>query len=343
MKKLLGYKFFVAAMLAAGFASCENYDEGEDDTFNTRLDKPVVTLSASSFTVTEGEDVEITLTSDKAITTPMEFKLEMLPGSTGGFRDFVAMGDETTITTGAGVIGYLITMPAYTTSYTFTISPEVDLFVEGTETFNFRLYGASNSAGNIAEGAENIMVTVNDFVSNDVGLKLVWDGNAPDAFGTIVDGEYLDADGDAHAIDDFDFDLYVINTVTFEDVTEYAGATGNSPEEVVISADAPDGEYYIIADLYDVGTAPAADFTFDMTLYASKFGVWDAQLPIDDFMTNHPTSAPSGLGDGLIIVAILTKTGTTYTLTDAETEELLASGRMAQLKNVVRGKGAVKL
>ena len=111
----------------------------------------------------------------------------------------------------------------------------------------------------------------------------------------------------------------------------------------MISADAPDGEYYIIADLYDVGTAPAADFTFDMTLYASKFGVWDAQLPIDDFMTNHPTSAPSGLGDGLIIVAILTKTGTTYTLTDAETEELLASGRMAQLKNVVRGKGAVKL
>ncbi len=338
MKKSIGYKFFAATLLAAGFASCSNYDEGEDDTFNTRADKPVVTVSATSFTATEGEDIEITLTANKALTVPMEFKLELLPGSTGDFRDFVASGEETSITTGAGPIGHLISMPAYATTYTFTISPEVDLEVEGTETFNFRIYSASNGVGLIGEGSENITVTVNDYVSNDVGMRLVWDGNYADSYGTIVDGEYLGTDGNLHAIDDFDFDLYVISTTTFEDVTGYAGATGNSPEYVVVEESAPDGEYYVIADLYSWGTTPVEEFDFDMTLHASKFGVWDATLPISNFSSSHPTSAPAGLGDGYVIVAILNKTGTTYTLTDAQTEELLASGRMAQLKNKLVGK-----
>ncbi len=341
MKKLLGYKFFVAALLAAGFASCDNYNEDEDDTFNTRADKPVVTVSATDFTVTEGEDVTITLTADKALTVPMEFKLELLPSSTGGFRDFVASGEETSITTGAGIIGYLVTMPAYTTSYTFTISPELDLEAEGTEVFNFRLYSASNSTGLIAEGNENITVTVNNGTSNDFIASVRWGGDYADDFGTLHAGTYLGVDGNEHEYCDFDFDMEVYDASFNIFEVDY----DNCPATVVIPADAPDGDYIIVPSFWDRATAAGSvpqsgNIIYPVFVDMGKPGVFSHTVDLTGTFTYVAGGANNGNPDAYVPVAIVTKVGTTYTLKDYNDPSIILGQGRAAFMNMLLNKKA---
>lgn len=327
MKKIFRYKFLLAAVLMGTFASCTDDD---DITLDTRSDKPLVSLDQTSASVTEGESVTFTMTSDRPLSEPMNFKVELVGGE-GSFREFtVDGGGETTISDGAGIIGYLVTMPAYATTHTFTITPDVDLDVEGTETFEIAFTSAGNGRGLVADGSDMITLTVADYVSNDVGLRLTWAQVYADAFGTLYDGEYTAATGvNPGHYSDFDFDIYVIDTATFDEVSGYAGATGASPEMVTLSEDLPDGEYWLIVDLYSAGPAPAQVFEHDISLQVSKFGNWSVTIPLT-YLSNHATSAPNGLNGGEVIAAVLTKTGTTYVLSTEE-GEVLAQGRMAQI------------
>ncbi|MBF6607975.1 MAG: hypothetical protein ITG00_04460 [Flavobacterium sp.] len=338
MKKIFKYKLLFAAALVGVFASCS---DDEDVTLDTRSDKPVVTIDASSFTVTEGESFTVNLTSDKAISTGMDFKIELV-GDEGTFRDYIVEGaEETTVETGAGIIGHWFTIPAYTTTYSVTITPIVDLEVEGTETFELALTSAVNGRGLVADDSGMITVTVNDYVSNDVGVRLVWDQNTTDWFGTIHESTYtyINASGVATEapFTDYDFDIYVLDAVSLEEVTGYGGATGDSPEMTVIDADLPDGEYWIVVDLFDSGNAPAVEFEHVMSLQISKFGNWTVTVPVEGYVSNYPTSAPSGLAGGEMVVAVLHKTGTTYVL-ENEAGDVLAQGRMASLAGKVKSK-----
>lgn len=343
MKNIFKYKSILAVALLATFASCNDDD---DVTNTTRLEKPVITAAISSTSVTEGDEITVTLTSSKAISTAMEFKLDLLDTSTGNFRDFVSSGDETTITTGFGDIGHTITFPAYTTEYTFTITPEVDFNVEGSETLNFRFYGEGNARGMVSESSEFFTINVADYTSNDVGVRLVWDGSYADSFGTIVFPTYtgLNAQGveTEYEFAEWDFDVYVLDINSFEDVTGYAGATSAVPEESLVTADTPDGDYLIVADLYEPARAPIEPFTFNMHLDVTKFGTWSVSVPITAYNSDSPDSSSAGLDDGAMIIAVLTKAGTTYTLTDYTTNEVLAEGRKAQLLTTIKNKRIAK-
>jgi len=341
MRKIFGYKLLLASALIASFASCSDDD---DITRTTRTDKPNVTFTVASSNVTEGQPIEITMTTDRAISDPMEFKLSVLSTAAGTFRELTSEdGTETNPDTGFGSIGFQVTMPAYTTSYTFTVTPNIDFEVEGTEAFNFKLEEEGNSKGLIAAAAQNFTVNVADYVSNDIGIELVWDGNMPNWFGNIETGTYLGADGELHDLTDFDFDIYVFGDGGSTEVTDFAGATSNSPEMVVLSEDLPDGEYLIIADFFATApAAPAQPFSLDITMNITKYGVWSVSLPLD-YVSDGPTSeAAGGLDAGLLIPAILIKTGTTYELIDANTEETLAQGRMGGIKSQIAAKRAAK-
>ncbi len=342
MKKIFRYKFLLAAVALGTMVSCA---EDDDVTEDTRAVKPVVSVDATSFSLTEGESFTINLTADRPISTKMDFKLELVDGN-GSFRDYIVEGaSETTPDEGAGIIGNTFSIPAYATTYAVTITPVIDLEVEGTETFVIALTSAVNARGLVAEGSGLITATVADYVSNDVGVRLIWDGNTTNYFGTISEGVFESTNTSGGIVETaftaYDFDLYVFDAATFNEVTGMAGATGESPEMVTISADLPDGEYLLIADLYSAGATPNEPFTFDLKMQVSKFGQWSTTIDIPGYTNSHPTSAPDGLNGGETIVATLVKTGTTYVLED-EAGAVLAQGRFANLVNQLKANKAKK-
>ncbi len=321
------------ALLCANLAlvSC---DDNEDTLSDVRGFKPTLTVTNVTTSGAEGDGVTFTITSDKAIAQPIDLKLEMLDDqSTASFRDFVGPGDETTIDDGGfgqGKIGYLFQFPAYATTATFTVNLASDLLLEGTENLVLNLRSGGNGNGIVAAGSETLTIAISDLVSNDIGISLDWAGNSYDTFGTLVEGDFVD----------YDFDIYVFDAATFDEVSAYQGATSASPEMVTLAnADLADGDYLIIADLYDVGDTPTVPVAIPVSMTISKFGVWSKTIALD-YMTDHATSAPGGLAGGEMVVAVLTKTGTTYTLS-TEDGEILASGRISQLSNLV-GKKRIK-
>ncbi|BCY28429.1 hypothetical protein [Flavobacterium okayamense] len=318
--KLLNFAFF--ALLGA-LVSCND----DEDATTQRTVKPVITAGIVDFTLTEGETVTINLTTDKAYQEDMDMKLELV-GGTGSFRDYVSSGDETIIDDGYGVIGHKITFPAYTTSMSFDISALIDLYAEGTEVFEFRLYSMGNSNGVVSPASEMITLTVNDFVSDNVGIQLEWGQTTADAFGTLHDGEYLGVDDEMHPFTDWDFDFWIENS-SGAVVDGFAAATGNHPEMSMLSASAPDDDYYVYVDLWSAGEDPVERFDHDLKINIGKYGTWFTTV-------NIPTSSDDVFSDYVIGI---TKSGTTYTVFDAyDPGTIFASGRSVKRTRIEKNK-----
>ncbi len=334
MRKISGIKYLAMVVLAASVTSCL-----DDDNVVSTVERPIISVDQTEFSVTEGETVTVNLTMDRALNASSGLVLQLADGSEMTFREFETSGSETGIDDGQGMIGHRFDFPAYTTTMSIDITPLIDLDVEGSEVLRLRLTGGFNGNSLVGDDSQIITINVADYVSNDVGARLVWDQTTADDFGTLHEGTYSTAAGGTAHFYDYDFDIYVIDASSFDEVTGYAGATAASPESVVISEDLPDGEYWIIADLYAAGPAPAAVFSHDMHMQISKFGTWSVTIPVE-YASNHPTSqAGGGLAGGETIVAVLQKTGSTYTL-ENEAGDVLAQGRMSSLagkfKNNIR-------
>ena len=333
MKKIINYKsFLVLLALSATLVSCEM----ENTTGDNKYVKPVVSIDQVSASTTEGQAVTFTLTTETPINQDLTFKLELV-GGTGTFRDYETSERETEAGDGFGKIGHIITMPAFTTTYTFDVTPLIDLKVEGTETFEFLLTSDSYARGAVAAGSDKISITVADYVSNDIGIELDWTQGFADSFGTLDVGTYTGADDNQHAYADYDFDFYVFDSA-FNEVSGFAAATGAAPEMAVLDAlTLADGVYEIYADKYaNAPSAPAGVLQLPMTLTVSKFGTWSKVIDVDYYTSNTPESAPNGLAGGEFLVAKFTKTGTTYTLNDPDTNDVLAQGRLAQAKKAIK-------
>jgi hypothetical protein len=328
MKNILKYNFLFAAATIGLLSSCSE----DDDKTLARGFKPTLTVDQTSFSMTEGDEITVNVTASQAINKSMEFKVELV-GGTASFRDYTSSGDETVVDDGQGVIGHKFSIPAYTTDYSFTIGAVKDMLPEGAENMTLRIYSMGNANGSIDQ---QITVNIADFVSNDIAIELNWSKTRPDAFGTLSNGTYVGVDGDDHEFGDYDFDFYVFDAVTFDEVTGYAAATGASPEKAVLAdADLVDGDYWIVPDLYDSGAEPEERFKFDIELRVAKYGVWYHAMPLN-YYSDNAVSAPFGLNGGETYAAILTKAGTTYTLSDFNSGDVLASGRLAQLRERIK-------
>jgi len=312
----LGFAFLAAALAVV---SCSDDDTLKD----VRGFKPTVKLNTVTASATEGEEITFTLTVDTPLNKDMDFKLELVDEeSTASFRDFTTSGEETDISGGGGYgqgkIGYALVFPAYATTYSFTVTPTMDLEVEGNEVIKLLLRSSENSKGLVAAESRYITINVADDQSGDIAMELVWDGNTTDAFGTIHEGTYPITGGEG-LFADYDFDVYVYDE-NFNQVDGNQAATGDSPERLkLVSSDLADGQYLVAVDLYAAGPAPVTPFTFDMNLQVAKLGTWSQKIPLEF------TSASA---TGEVLAAILTKTGTAYTLENAA-GDVLASGRQS--------------
>ncbi|RZJ73560.1 hypothetical protein [Flavobacterium sp.] len=336
MRKIFGYKFLFAAALVASLASCSDDD---DKTLSTRVEKPVITTGLSATTVSEGDTITVTLTSDKAISDPMEFKFEVLAGSTGGFRDLSsAEGIEIEVGAGFGALGYQIVMPAYTTSYTFTIVPIVDLEAEGAETFNIRFYGDGNAKGKVAEGSEFFTLTVNNTVTDDFIANFDWSQTNADYYGTLVAGEYAGDDDATHAYCDFDFDLELY---TWPGLDYQAVSYTDCPESLTLLGTDPDGEYLLVPSFYtaDGPTPPkSGEINFKAFVEMGRPGAFKTVYNLDNVWSYTVGGIEEGNPDGAIPIVLIEKVGTTYTVRDFNTNEVLGSGRGASLKQQIIAK-----
>lgn len=321
MKKTLKYNFLFAAAAIGLLASCDQ----EDDSTHVQGYKPTIHIAETDFSVTEDQEVVIDLSTNSPFYKTMEMKLELI-GGTATFRDYTADGDgdpetseETGVDDGMGAIGHRLSLPAYASDYSFTIKPIKDMLVEGPETIKLRLYSAGNSNGIIDQV---ITINVADYVSNDLALELDWTKTTADKHGTLHGGTYVGTDGKVHEFAEYDFDMLVTtNTAgTGTDYADFAAQTGNAPESAeLLNDDLADGDYYVVVNFYArAAVAPAKKFQFDMKLTAAKFGIWNVQLPLTYF-------SDSALGNKA--VAKITKVGTTYTMTNQATGEVIITGR----------------
>ena len=345
MKKIKYSLGFAVAILGL-LSSCTELESGDD----IRLDKPVITVDQTSFSVTEGDTVTINLTADKAITQDMQLKLELLSSSTASFRDYTVVEngeatDETNPDMGTGPIGHVLTFPAYTTSYTFKIVPVLDLHTEGTETFNFRLYGDSNSTGTVEESSENITLNVANGTSDDFIVEMERNGNHDTWFGNIEPTTYVGADEQDYEYCDFDFDIEIYDAGFTPQFVDY----NNCPAITGIPADAPDGDYIIVPSFWDnvssAGAVPASgEIEFPVKVTMGKPGVFEHTTDLSGTFTYTAGGANNGNADAYVPIATVTKTGTTYVLRDYNDPDIiLGQGRMAQIKSLLKhGKVAKK-
>lgn len=344
MKKILNYNLFAALALVM-LSSCN-----DDDTTFTKSDKAIVTASVTSLTLAEGTSGQVTITLDKPLNSKTDVKIELLSG-TGEFRDFsVSYGSnapidlETIPDDGWGYIGYKLEIPAYTTSLTFDINAEIDFAVEGSENLVLKLSPAGNGVGLIADGSEAINLTITNTVSTNFDVEMSWSAPFANTHGTIVNTEYTGVDNLLHDYCGFDFDLEIydasLSSVLYQD---YDGC----PAKSTIEGTDPDGDYVIVPSFWTrvvaAGSVPkSGEIIFPVEVTMGKKGSFFHTTDLTGRFKYTLGGAVQGNPDAYIPVAIVTKTGTSYVLTDFDTADVLGSGRYASLiekiKNIKRNK-----
>lgn len=308
MKNFIYKNSFYALALSLGLVtlSCQ-----EDETL-ARSVKPVVSLDYSGpNTIMEGDQVQFTLNVDKASQHRIDFRISLEEGSTGSVSDIQHGGisdDFFAPDEFFAAFGLQGAIAPYTTSQTFTLIANKDLFPEDTEKFKVRVSSISKGEGFIDDLMFEFNVDNYAQPNHDLTIELQW----PDAASTNEEFAGCDID--------FDLDLY----------DGFFGAYDNSwydcPESITIPEGAPDDTYYVVPSIYDLGGTP--DTIEDMVnlpfrLVIAKQGIWynEIDFNLDDFNSNSGTGAAT-LG------AVLVKTGNTFELQNAD-GNTISTGKMA--------------
>ena len=312
MRKL-NFKYIVAFAALGFFASCEP----ENATTDARVVKPVVTAAVTTYTIAEGATATVNLTVDTRYYRSMDFKLELV-GGTGSFGDFTCSGTETVVDDGWGVIGHKISFPAYASTASFTITPTVDFLPEGAEKLIFRLYPMGNSNGLVATASELITVNVNNTTSTDVKAELKW-ATTYNAHGNLEDIMYAGVDGTSHSLEAYDFDLLVFGPTNI-----FTGATGAASTETGPTGFTPRGVTAVVG----TGYKPTTFLGLKPILTVGKPGVWVKEMDLSGIWNSNTGPSAVAGNDASAYVGKVTKTGTTYTLFDADDAQL-ATGRAA--------------
>ena len=338
MKNIFNYKFIAVAFSLGLLSSCNN-----EDTSFTKSVKPIVTTQQTSLTIAEGASAPVTLTLDKPYKEKSQLKIEIV-GGTGSNDDFDTDGVQTTTGDGWGLLGYQLEIPAYATSFTFNINAILDLLPEGTETLKLKLSSAGNSNALVDAGSEFINVTISPTVSTNFVARFDWSGSSKDAHGTTVAGKYKGTDDKMHEYCGYDFDLEIYDAGFNLVDASYSSC----PEEITLDgATTPDGDYIIVPSFWTRVIAAAAvpktgEIIYPAFLTMSKPGAFVHTVDMTGRFKYSIGGAVQNNPDAYVPVAVVTKTGTSYVLTDYNTSEVLAQGRMQAFINAIKSKKSKK-
>ena len=306
MKKIINFKYtFLGAIMLLSAISCTDDDQSYPDP-----NKPIATVDTNSITINEGESATVTLTLDKVIGDEIDYKIEVVGGDATDGDDFQIVADDDYPEFDLGPAGYRLTIPAGASSRTFQINGLNDIYVDGSESVRLKITSAGNGNGLLENGEEFITVNLNNQTSQDFYVGLAWSGT------------YVDADGDEHDFCDFDLDLEIYTDVFGLVATSYSSC----PEEITVPANAlADGNYYLVPSFYDndTGVAPATNVQIPATITFAKPGIDVAQIDISDVWDYETGGFEQGNPDAYLVRYLLNISGTTYTVTDLETNQVV--------------------
>jgi hypothetical protein len=224
---------YIAGMMIVLLQAC-----GSDDD-----DSSTITLDATGQTVEEDagtQKISISLGKTVSASTQLYFELSGTASLNGDYK--VLTSSPVTIAAGAS---------------TATISIQVtdDVIIESTESVIVQLTAAGNGIELNSDTTRNIFtLTIHDNdtapVNDDVQIDLTW------------------GSGGADDIDDEDLNLYIANNVEITDdaITDFdlydASENESGFESLVLPANAPDGDYYIIV-AYNRGSS-SVDYTINL-------------------------------------------------------------------------------
>jgi hypothetical protein len=318
----------LSSLIILGVSSCN--DDDTEYTFSTKSRVTIDNVSASS--ITEGESVTVTLTVDTPYKETLDFKLEMISGGDNADYNVGDPTDPDAATTpddGFGNQGYLIQIPAYASSYEFTINSVLDLDVEGTENYQFRLTNTRNGLGLIS-GSNLISFSAANYEDNNVGMILSWSkdqtyqylklNHEDDDAAYPDDDEELSDHADLCGVVDYDVFLDSFDAYAFTgDCPEYVITGGSNP-----TAELADGTYAVVVDLWDFDLGFASDesligsFALPFEIVIAKTGLFRTSITYPDLYYSYsPVSAASG-GSGEKLVATIEVVGGLYTVYDRE-------------------------
>lgn len=334
MKKNNYIKLFTAFVAFVSLTSCI---KDEENYASTVADRPNVTISSTSYSVTEGEDVLVTMVADKPYRTSLDFNLEVLSGNTADVADdFTVNVPETVFGSDPwnGIQGYLVQFPANTTSYTFSISTILDLLPEGTENVRFRLTMAGNHNGNLAESSREFDVAIANGVQNELQLTFDWD-------------QSFDFGGTTFTLCDiaYDNDFYIYNGTDLNPLVQDAdaiAATGDCPETFTMSLDDyPNGNYKIYQNLYDdnglssAGISPAFSIPVNVHYLRGGSASLDGTFTQDAAYALDSSSSPdpSATAPLYYVVTVNVNNGV-FTLLNDNTA--IASGKQAKVNKAFK-------
>jgi hypothetical protein len=298
MKKYfrIGILLFV---LSISFYSCKKEDYTGHSKMNftapnvasvtvTHMGEGTVTQSGNSYTIEEtsigddGELFDVMVTVDNAVGYDTYIDLTDISGVFSGI-DYTAERVKITATETVG-------------HGSITILKSGDIEEEETATFK-----VNNESPNVNGGEEFSFTVTDDYINDDFIVNFSW--------AMPFDHDDFDPLGVSGNYEDIDVDFLVLDS-SFNDTGNYSGATGGEPEHVSF-AGMPDGQYYIMTNIYD---NPFSAYGFGDNIPISVSYQQDFFYEQTSFNHNLAMNSNMGTGDVGIIAVVTKENGYEYTI-----------------------------
>ncbi len=326
MKKIQYRLVLLLALITAVYA-CD--DEHE---YNL-TEKPVVSnTGATSFDLTENETATIDLAVSEAISSSIFVIFRPVSG-TADYSDYI-IGDGETIAdyyTG-GEDGYVVEIPAYSTSYSVDLSAILDDELEDSESVELELASYYTRMGTIEGETITYNITIENQKSNIVEVTFDWD-------------QEFTYDSETYTLCDIAYDIdFAVADADFN-LTSYFAASADCPEVGELDVDEyEDGDYHFFYNVWDDGTLSTLGLdAFDIPITVSwtrggaDFDGSYTQTTTDVISSDSFDSSAWGY------VISFTISGEDVTFYDYYTDETIATGRTSQLANYFQVRGQENL
>jgi hypothetical protein len=279
-------KIYKLALVLSAFVlaiACENTDDLTGDSV-VKPTNPTLSVSLAfgpteSLIETEA-DYAFTVSLSEPQVAAVEVYLELLPSSTA------TEGDDFSFP-------HRVRIPAGATSVSDVITIHADDLAEDTETASIKI-GTGFEANVAATNSQTVTFNIMNVTAGDLAVGLDWSlsETITDNFGNEI-GAYDAADL-----------RLLLTDVPY--TTVFDSADGAGAESYVLSGDAPDGEYYLVADFYAAVEIPVF---VNLALTFNQVGIINNQVHnFEQALFTCP-----GNSDNYFIMAKVTKSGTTYT------------------------------
>lgn len=264
--------------------SCAENDDYTNDSVLT-VSAPALSVSLgfpNSQSIVEQEasyDITVSITSTQSVDVVVYLK--QIDGTASAGEDFSMPSS--------------LTIPKGSLSASDVISIHADEIIEDTETVTIQI-GSGNEANVSGVSSETVSFEIANLTEGDLVVGMSWDISTSTTYDTGTE------------IDAYDFaDLRLsLTNVPYTQILQTAD--GAADETYTLSGNAPDGEYYLVADIY----ASMEDIIRDLniTLTFNQVGIINGQK----HTFSNGLSTEYSCANNYLIMAKVTKSGENYTL-----------------------------